>query len=99
MNTATATQLKKNPFEDEKLNFIFISDKRNVKVWVSKNTSTTTKLVASEDQANLEINELDLLNVYVKPTPTSQFKIKAKVNSITKGELKVFPDELDFDNL
>jgi hypothetical protein len=66
---------------------------------ISKTTGTTTKLVASEELSNVEIDELDLLNVSVKPTPTSQFKIKANVKSITKGEPKVFPDELDLDTL
>ncbi|MCU0444295.1 MAG: hypothetical protein MUE85_05205 [Microscillaceae bacterium] len=102
MNTATATQPKKNHLEEESFNVLVFSnslDKKDMSFLISKTTATTTKLVASENLTNVEVDELDLLNVSVNPIPTCQFKIKAKVKSITKGELNVFPDELDFDSI
>ncbi len=32
-------------------------------------------------------------DIYIKPTPIQKFKIKVRIKSIEKGQLKIFPDE------
>ena len=68
-------------------------------IFTINETSTAISQVSNSNHLNMNDEDIDVMQVYVKLEPTKKINIKGTIKSIKKGKLTSIPEELDFDDI
>lgn len=62
---------------------------------ISTKSATSQEFIVRETISEEDLDDLEVLELYVEPKPVRKYKVKGKIKSRKKGEIQFFPDEFE----